>query len=51
MASRGGQPLILGPSSADHLVTDTVTSDFTLGSKPVDGKGVGEDLRETQANW
>lgn len=46
-----GQPLVLGPPAADHLVADTVTGDFALGSQPVDGKGVGEDLRETQRNW
>lgn len=46
----GGQPLVLGSPAADHLITDTVTGDSALGSEPVDGKGVGEDLRETQAN-
>lgn len=51
MVPGGGQPLILGPPAADHLVTDTVSSDFALWSEPVDGEGVGEDLRETQANW
>lgn len=47
----GGQPLVLGPPAADHLVADTVAGDFALGSEPVDGKGVGVDLRETQGNW
>lgn len=51
MVPGGGQPLVLGPPAAHHLVTDTVTGDFALGSEPVDGKGVGEDLREAQANW
>lgn len=46
-----GQPLVLGPPAAGHLVADTVAGDFALGSQPVDGKGVGEDLRETQRNW
>lgn len=45
------QPLVLGPPAADHLVTDAVAGDFALGSEPVDGEGVGEDLRETQADW
>lgn len=47
----GGQPLVLGPPAADHLVADAVASDFALGSEPVDGKGVGEDLGESQADW
>lgn len=47
----GGQPLVLGPSAADHLVADTVTSDLALGCEPVDGEGVGVDLREPQVNW
>lgn len=46
----GGQPLILGPPTTDHLVADAVTSDLALGGEPMDGKGVGENLRETQAN-
>lgn len=46
-----GQPLILGPPAADHLVANTVTADFALGSEPVDGEGVGRDLRETQGDW
>lgn len=46
----GGQPLVLDPPGAVRHVTDTVTRDFALGSDPVDGEGVGEDLRETQAN-
>lgn len=48
MVPGGGQPLVLGPPATDHLVADTVAGDFALGSVPVDGKGVGEDLRETQ---
>lgn len=51
MVPGGGQPLILRPPTSDHLVTDAVTSDLALGSVPVDGEGVGEDLRETQAHW
>jgi len=46
-----GQPLILGPPTTCHLVTDAVTSDFALGSEPVDGERVGKDFRETEANW
>lgn len=46
-----GQPLVLGPSAAGHLVADAITGDFALGSEPVDGEGVGKDLRETQADW
>lgn len=46
-----GQPLILGPPAADHLVANTVTADFALGSEPVDGEGIGRDLRETQGDW
>lgn len=46
-----GQTLVLGPAAADHLVTHTVAGDFALGGEPVDGEGVGEDLRETQADW
>lgn len=42
----GGQTLILGSPTTGHLVTDAVTSDFALGSEPVDGKRVGQDLRE-----
>ena len=45
-----GQPLVLGPPSADHQVADTVPGDFALGSEPVDGEGVGEDLSEAQAD-
>lgn len=51
VVSGGGKSLVLGPATADHLVSDTVTSDFALGSEPVDGKGVGEDFREAQVNW
>lgn len=47
----GGQPLILGPAAAHHLVANAVAGDFALGSEPVDGEGVGENLRETQLNW
>lgn len=45
-----GQPLVLGPPAAGHLVADTVAGDFALGSEPVDGEGVGEDLRETHGD-
>lgn len=51
VAPGGRQPLVLSPPAAGHLVTDTVTGDFALGSKPVDGEGVGVDLRETQIHW
>lgn len=47
----GGQPLILGPAAAPHLVSNAVAGDFALGSEPVDGEGVGENLRETQIDW
>ena len=46
----GGQPLVLHPPAADHVVADTVTGDFALGSEPAEGEGIGEDLRETQAH-
>lgn len=47
----GGQPLILGPAATHHLVANAVAGDFALGSEPVDGEGVGENLRETQIDW
>lgn len=51
MVPGGGQPLVFGPATTGHLVADAVASDFALGSQPVDGEGVCEDFRETQANW
>lgn len=47
----GGQPLILRPPTIYHLVTNAEASDFSLGRLPVDGEGVGHDLRELQTNW
>lgn len=51
MVPGGGQPLVLSPSTIGRLVTDTVTGDFAQRSEPVDGEGVGENLRETQIHW
>lgn len=51
MVPGGGQPLILGPAAAHHLVANAVAGDFALGGEPVDGEGVGENLRETQIDW
>ena len=45
-----GQPLILGPSAARFLVADAVAGDDRSRSQPVNGEGVGADVREVQAS-
>lgn len=47
----GGQPLVLGSAATRHLMANAVAGDFALGSEPVDGEGVGENLREMQFDW
>lgn len=45
-----GQPLVLGPPAARLLIADAVASDSSGWSQPVDGEGVGADVREVQAS-
>lgn len=45
-----GQPLFLGPSAARFLVADAVASDDRSRRQPVNGEGVGANVREVQAS-
>lgn len=45
-----GQPLVLGPPAARHLMADAVAGDDSSWSEPVDGEGVCPDVGEVQAS-
>lgn len=45
-----GQPLVLGPPAARLLKADAVAGDSSGRSQPVNGEGVGANVREVQAS-
>lgn len=50
VVSGRGQPLVLGPPATRLLVVEAVARNGGGGSQPVNGEGVGLNVREVQAS-